>query len=320
MKAVLLTKIGKSGNLLYKSVEKQIPLKNEALVKVKFCGLNHLDLLVRQGKRLGPKIFPHILGSEIVGELENGDMVAVYPWIFCGKCLQCKSGNENICDNGGTIGRTSWGGYAEYVVVPVQNLIKIPKSLSPAKACAAILSSTTAYHLVERAKIKNNALVLVTGATGGVGTALIQLLKIRKCKVVCSSSHSRKKRFLKDLGADFVVPMDKLEREIDYVIDLMGGNVWSKGVELLAKNGTMVFCGTTLEEEGKINIGWAFSRQINILGSSGGTIKDLKAVFRLLKKGLLKPVIDSTFALKKAELALRKLENQKAFGKILLAI
>lgn len=260
--------------------------------------------------------------------MENGDTVAVYPWIFCGRCFQCKSGNENICDNGGTIGRTSWGGYAEYVAVPRQNLIKIPKGLSFSQACASILSATTAYHLINRAKIKNNALVLVTGASGGVGTAVIQLLKMRKCKVICSSSHSNKKRLLKKLGADYVVSVDKLVEEVkslyptgvEYVIDLIGGNVWSSAVEVLAKNGTMVFCATTLEEQGKINIGWAFSRQINILGSSGGTIKDLKAVLKLLQAKILQPRIDSIYSLKKASEALKKLDKQKAFGKILLEI
>ena len=92
-----------------KIVESDKPkLKNgEVLVKVAFCGFNHLDLLIRSGKRPGPKSFPHVLGSEIVGTTESGQKVAVYPWTFCGECQPCRSGHENICDNGGTIGRTS---------------------------------------------------------------------------------------------------------------------------------------------------------------------------------------------------------------------
>lgn len=338
MKAVLLTKIGIAENLIYKSIDTPHPAKNEALIKVKYCGLNHLDLLIKQGRRPGPKNFPHILGSEIVGTVESintkntavkkGDAVAVYPWTFCGKCKQCLSGNENICDNGGTLGRTNWGGYAQYIVVPIRNLIKIPKNLPLDDVCAVTLTGTTACHLIDKAKIREKSLVLVTGATGGVGTVVIQLLKDKHCKIICSTSHNSKKDLLKKLGADSVVKTEKLVREIkknypagvDYVIDIMGGNVWSNAIEVLAKNGTMVFCATTMDNMGKINIGSAFFRQINILGSYGGAIEDLEKIMKLLEINKLKPLIDSVYPLKNASVALEKLSNQKVFGKILLQI
>ncbi len=314
--------------MIYQSIDRPVPAANEALIKVKFCGLNHLDLLIQQGKRPGPKIFPHILGSEIVGTTAQGDNVIVYPWTFCGKCFQCKSGNENVCDNGGTIGRTKWGGYAEYTVVPAKNLIKIPKGLSLDQVCAATLAGTTAHHLIDRAKVKNNSSVLVAGSTGGVGTFVIQLLKNRDCKIICSTSHSSKKNLLKKLGVDHVVSTKRLAGEVrriypggvNYVVDMIGGHIWSEGVRLLAKNGTMVYCATTIDETGTVDIGSAFSRQINILGSYGGRIKDLKNVLKLLKNKILQPCIDSIYPLRKAQEALKKLDKQKAFGKILLEI
>lgn len=336
MKAVLLTKIGTVGNLIYKPIGTPHPAQNEALIKIKYCGLNHLDLLIRKGKRPGPKSFPHILGSEIVGVVEAvksknttvkiGDTVTVYPWTFCGKCKQCLSGNENICDTGGTFGRTCWGGYAQYVVVPVQNLVKIPQKLPLDKVCSITLTGTTACHLIDRAKIKERSSVLVTGATGGVGTVVIQLLKYRKCTIIAATSNKNKIKSLKELGTSKVVLTDKFKEQIrkiypagvDYVIDIMGGTVWSDAVEFLAKNGTMVFCATTLDELGTVNIGSAFSRQINILGSYGGRLQDLKEALILLKKGVIKPVIDSVYPLSRTRTALEKLENQKLFGKIML--
>ena len=123
MKAIGLTKLGKINNLKIISIDVPKPKKGEALIKILYCGINHLDLLIAQGKRVGPKTFPHILGSEIVGETKDGDKVAVLPWIFCGRCKQCKNGFENICDNGGTFGRNQNGGYAEYIAVPKKNII-----------------------------------------------------------------------------------------------------------------------------------------------------------------------------------------------------
>lgn len=338
MKAVLLTNIGLSDNLIYKSIDTPQPVKDEVLIKVKYCGLNHLDLLIKQGKRPGPKSFPHILGSEIVGEIKlvnskntavkTADIVAVYPWTFCGKCKECSKGHENICDQGGTLGRTCWGGYAEYVTASIQNLIKIPKSLSLDAVCASLLTATTAYHLLDRAQVKKGSTVLVTGATGGVGTFVIQLLKNRKCTVIDATSHKEKIKLLQALGVSEIVSTGKLKEHlrkkypggIDYVIDIMGGTVWSDSIDMLAKNGTLVFCSTTLDGLGTVNIGSAFSRQINILGSYGGSLQDLKEALILLEKGMVKPVINAVFPLLKAHEALEKLANQKAFGKIILKV
>lgn len=335
MKAIILSQLGSINNLKYGNVPRPIPKKGKALIKVYFCGLNHLDLLTVTGKRIGPKKFPHILGSEVVGKIAKinesgkfkiGEQVAVYPWIFCGKCQQCQKGRENICDLGGTIGRTTWGGYAQYVSVPVKNLVKIPVGVKISDVCALTLAGITAYHLIQRAKVKRKSKVLITGATGGVGTVALQLLKNLNCSVICTTSHEEKSKKLKHLGADHVVFTKNIILEVkklypdglEYVIDIIGGQVWSMAVEILAKNGTMVFCSTTLEEAGRVNIASAFFRQVNIFGSYGGTKKDLVAIMNLLRKGSIKPVIDSVYPLDKAQTALKRMENQKLFGKILL--
>lgn len=310
MKAVLLTGIGGVEKLKVSEVNIPEPKSNEVLIKVLFCGVNHLDVLIRSGKRPGPTSFPHILGSEIVGQAVNGDKVAVYPWTA----------------DGGTIGRTSWGGYAQFVTVPKKNLVKIPAGLKLEEVCALTLAGTTAYHLIERGKIENKSRVLVTGATGGVGTAVIQILKSKECEIICSTSHKNKTPLLKKIGAGRIVSAKNMVSEIkklypygiEYAIDLVGGSVWSEAIELLSKNGTMIFCATSKEEKGELNIGSVFSRELNILGSSGGTLENLQAVLSLLRKGILKPVIDSILPLKDAAVAHQKIENQQMFGKILL--
>lgn len=303
----------------------KVPAGN-TLVKVIYCGVNHLDTLIRSGKRPGPKTFPHILGSEIVGELESGEKVAVYPWTFCGECEQCSSGNENICDNSGTIGRTTWGGYAEYANVPSKNLIALPEDADLEKYCALALAGTTAFHLVDRAQIEKGQTVLVTGASGGVGNIVVQLLKHKGCTVIGATSHREKERSLREMGVDHVVAVEHMVEEVKKVIpggvhavvDTVGGRVWSFAVEAMGKNSTMTFCATSLDDMGQVHIGSAFSRQLNIRGSYGGTVNDTKRIFTMQKNDVIKPIIDGVFALEDVREAHRKVDMQQLVGKILL--
>ena len=245
--------------------------------------------------------------------------MAIYPWIFCGSCRQCQNGSENICENSGTFGRTRDGGYAEYVSVPVKNIVKLSNSDDSKSICASTLSAITALHMVKRAKIPDYATVLINGATGGVGTAAIQILKNKKCKLITTTSHKEKVELLARIGADEIL-LNEMPESAPYIIDAMGGKSWTRSVEILAKNGTLVFCATTLPDPGSVNIGSAFNRQVNILGSYGGSIEDLKDVIDLVRKGVIKPVIDSVYNIKETAEALKKLQEQKAFGKILVKV
>lgn len=335
MQAAVLTKLGSIDNLKIATVPIPKPKTHEALIKVSYCGLNHLDLLIIQGKRKGPDHFPHILGCEVVGTIieihdgkgfQKGDTVVVYPWTFCGKCPQCLSGNENICDKGGTIGRTQWGGFAQYVCVPIHNVINIPDTISDQSVCAATLSGVTAYHMIDRANIRNGSDVLITGATGAVGTAAIQMLKAKKCRVCATTSHPHKGQLLEKIGADIILSPVNLTQQllsvypngIEYVIDIMGGSVWSEAVNCLAKNGSIVFCATTLDGTGQIHIANAFAKQLNILGSYGGTMKDLQHILKLVEQKKLKPTVDSIVPLTEIKSAFEKMTKQKGFGKILI--
>lgn len=326
MKAVVLARIGNIKDLTYTSLPIPKPKKDEVLVKVLYCGINHLDLHIIAGTRPGPKNFPHILGSEIVGE-RDGEKVALYPWTFCGNCVSCKNGEMQICERGGTLGRTCWGGYAEYVAVPEKNIIKIPQNVSFEDICSITLAGTTAYHLIQRARIRDKSTVLVTGGTGGVGTAVIQLLKQKQCHIICATSHPNKIKELKKLSVakivlvkDMVSLLTYYPSGIDCAIDIVGGSVWSNALRLLSKNGTLVFCATSRLESGTVDIARTFSRQLNILGSYGGSLTDLKEVITLLEKGVIRPQIDSIFPLSDTKKALEKMKEQRNFGKLLLRI
>jgi len=296
--------------------------EGEALIKVTYCGVNHLDLLIREGKRQKREGFPHVLGSEIVGETEAGIEVAVYPWTFCGECASCKAEEENLCDNinvAGTIGRTRDGGYAEYVAVPQMNLEPLHDGLESEEAAAITLAGTTAIHLVNKADVEKGSTVLVTGATGGVGTIVVQLLKAQHdCEVIAATNDPEKKDQLLGLGVSQVVDTENFPKGLSYVIDIVGGDVLSAGIAALGKRGTLVHCATSREEMAQFNPQPFFAGEKNIFGSNGGTRKDLATILDLANQGVIKPVIDEIFPLSRAAEAQQKLESRKAFGKILL--
>lgn len=337
MQAVIINKLGDSEVLQIADIPLPRPRQDQVRIRVLYCGVNHLDILIRQGKRPGPSVFPHILGSEVVGIIEQttsnsnlklGQLVAVYPWTFCGKCNPCLSGTEQICNFGGTIGRTNCGGYAECMIVDTQNIALLPKEADPSKVCAGVLAGTTAVHLANQVGALSGDSVLITGGTGGVGVLLIQLLKSLGCKILATTSSPSKIEKLKEIGVDEVYDLRDFEHKIlnkypegiDRVVDILGGEIWSRALLTLKKNGTMSYCATTLDGSGEVPIGLAFSKQWNIKGSYGGSRADLQEAIRLISEEKINPVIDKILPLDQAAEAHRLIEQKEVFGKILLQI
>ena len=146
------------------------------------------------------------------------------------------------------------------------------------------------------------------------------------CTIVAVTSSVHKIERLKKIGVNTIIDTDKLLEQstilfpngFDHVIEIMGGDVWSESVKVLAKGGVMSFCSTTLDGPGAVHIGNAFAREINIHGSYGGTKKDLHVALELLQQGVLAPVIDSMVSLKNAATALEKLQSKRVFGKVIV--
>src|SRR5271167_4352480 len=161
---------------------------NEVLVRVKACALNHLDLWVRQGIPGVSFPLPHILGSDIAGEVAKigaevttvriGQKVVLAPGVTCGKCPACISGNDNRCKEFTNLGYMIDGGCAEFVRCPELNCMPYPENLDWAHAAAIPLVFQTAWHmLVNRAQLRPGEDVLVLAAGSGVGSAAIQIAK-----------------------------------------------------------------------------------------------------------------------------------------------
>lgn len=338
MKAVRFYEFGGPEVLSYEEVPKPATCFGEALVTVKAASINHIDLWVEKGSYYKPSL-PHIPGSDAAGvveEVKDGDpslagrKVMVYPVLACFHCRFCIEGNHNLCTNYKTLGAQIDGSYAEYITVPIKNLISIPERLKFEEAAALPLTFTTAYHmLVDRAKVQPNETVLVLGAGAGVGVAAIQLASFLGTNVIATSSNDEKLRKAERIGADTAinytednwvdeVMMATNNKGVDVVIDYIGTDTFAKGIKCLAKNGRLVTCGVTSGNEATLNIREVFMSQRSVLGSVAGTMRDFLAVTRLAAEGKIKPVIDSVYRLKDAKKAQERLLSRESFGKIVL--
>jgi NADPH:quinone reductase-like Zn-dependent oxidoreductase len=338
MKAVVIHEFGGPEVLRYEDVPDPRPRKDQVLVRVRACAMNHLDLWVRQ-KLPGVRL-PHILGSDIAGEivevgeyitgLKVGQRVLLAPMHFCNHCEQCVSGRQNLCPEFTVLGNGVDGGNCELIAVPVMNVIPIPDHMGFTEAASVPLVFLTAFHMLTgRAAIRPGQTVLVLGANSGVGIAAIQIAKLFSATVIATAGDDRKAELAKQLGSDYVINhyQQKIGDEarkitgkvgVDIVVEHVGAATWNESMKAMKLGGTLVTCGATSGPEAKFDLRFLFARQLALLGSYMGTMGEFHEVMKLVFSGKLKPVVDKTFALQDIRAAHEYLEQSKMFGKVVL--
>ncbi len=340
MKAVRFHQHGGLDVLKYEDAPEPKILANEVLVKVKACALNHLDVWLRGGVPGWKLEMPHIVGSDVSGEVvevgslstrvKPGDRVLLCPGVSCGQCEMCFRGLDSGCRRFTVLGVFMDGGYAEYAKVPEVNVLPIPADLSFDEAAAVPLVFLTAWHMLfTRAQLKPGEEVLVIGAGSGVGSAAIQIAKLVNARVIATAGAGWKLEKARELGADEVInhtrqsiadEVKRLTRKrgVDVVVDHVGAAVWEACFESLATYGRLVTCGMTTGADLKLNGQGLFARQKTILGSFMGGKAELLEALKFIGQRKLRAVIDSVFPLKEAAAAQQKMEGREFFGKILL--
>jgi len=308
------------------------PGPGEVRVAIRAVALNHLDLWVRRGGPAFKLQYPHRLGSDIVGTLDDGTRVVVQPGLSCGKCIQCLSGHDNLCRFYKILGENAQGGYAEQIVVPAVNIAPAPAQLDDVHAAACILPFMTAWQMiVHKARVQPGDVVLVQGAGSGIGVAAIQIAKLFGARVVTTASTADKLARGKALGADvgidytqqdFVAECKHLtdKRGVDVVIEHVGGEVFEKSVRAVRAGGRIVTCGATAGFHPQIDLRHIFFRQVEVLGSTMGSKADLLAVLGHVAAGRIQPVVHAAMPLAAAADAHRMLEERRAFGKVVLDV
>jgi NADPH:quinone reductase-like Zn-dependent oxidoreductase len=338
MKAVRIHQFGGPEVLIYEDVPDPQPRKDQVLVRVRACALNHLDVWVRKG--LPGVQLPHILGSDVageivevgeyVGEFKRAQRVLLAPMVFCGHCAKCIAGVQNQCREFAVLGNGVDGGNCELIAVPAANVIPIPDSLGFDEAASVPLVFLTAWAmLVGRAHIRPGQTVLVLGASSGVGIAAIQIAKLFRCRVITTAGDESKLAKGRELGADYGINhyQQKISEEVrkitnkegaDIVIEHVGVATWDESVKSLKRGGTLVTCGATTGPNVGIELRHLFARQLSLLGSYMGTMGEMHEVLGHLFAGRLKPVLDRTYPLSDIRAAHEHLEKSQMFGKIVV--
>ncbi len=338
MKAVRIHQFGGPEVLTYEDVPDAQPRKDQVLVRVRACSLNHLDIWVRKGL---PRVkLPHILGSDVAGEIvEVGEYVTGFkpsqrvllsPMHYCGHCVKCVSGLQNHCREFTVLGNAVDGGDCELIAATAANVIPIPDSLDFNQAASVPLVFVTAWHmLVGRAGIRPGQTVLVLGASSGVGIAAIQIAKLFHCRVITTAGDENKLARGRELGADFGINhyQQRISEEVrkitnkegvDIVLEHVGAATWDESVKSLKSGGTLVTCGATTGPIVGLNLQHLFARQLTLLGSYMGTMGELHEVLGHVFAGRLKPVLDRAFPLSEIRAAHEYLEKSQMFGKIVV--
>jgi NADPH:quinone reductase-like Zn-dependent oxidoreductase len=341
MKAVRFHTHGDPSVLRYEDAPDPALAPGDVLVRVRACAMNHLDLWGRRGMP-GVKIpLPHICGSDVAGEVVSamapdvsiGQRVMLQPGISCGRCAECLAGRDNLCRWYEVLGyRNHQGGYAEFVKVPVQNLIPLPDAIGFTQAAAFPLTFLTAWHmLMTLARVKRGEDVLVLAAGSGVGQAAIQVACMHGARVFATAGSDAKLEKARALGATETIHhyqqnvADEIKRltnkrGVDVVIEHVGEATWTGSVQSLARGGRLVTCGATTGANASLDLRTLFARHLTLHGSYMGTKGELMQAAPFFFAGQLTPVIDRTFPLADAPAAHRRLEASGQFGKIVLEV
>jgi NADPH:quinone reductase-like Zn-dependent oxidoreductase len=321
------------------------PPPGEVLIRVGGATLNRKDLfaianLTGPGIRSRPPL-PHVNGTDAwgtvaalgpgVADWQVGDRVVVYPGLFCGRCEWCLRGETSACVSYGVLGEQRWGSHADYVLVPARNLESIPRGMTAgALACAGGSWLTAWRALITVARAHAGETVLVTGASGGVGTAAIRIARLAGCRVIAIVGSTWKVSSAEQIGADAAFAGDgdiaahvrafTNGRGADVALDCVGGASWRNVIGSLAPFGRMAICGATAGDSPSISIREIYQQHRRILGAPLGSRAEFRDLVRCLASGRLEPVVHTTMTLDRIHDGLRLLESRDAFGKIAIQV
>jgi alcohol dehydrogenase len=300
---------------------------NQALVEIRACGLNYMDVFVLHGMPDLPTKMPRIPGGDIAGVVrEVGEGV---PRHWLGKRVVLFP----RFPEGGVLGEHGNGGLCELIAVDQRQLIEIPEGVSFKDAAALPIAYGTSHRMLfTRGGLKKGEKVLILGASGGVGVSCLQFAKMAGAEVYACTSGEEKARKLKALGADHVIDYAASpdfskavwaatgKRGVDVAVNFTGGDTWIPTQRCMAVNGRILTCGSTVGHLCEIDVRFVWFREIEIIGSRAYLPEDIKACLDFVAKGQLHPVVEKELPLEKAAEGVRMLEERRVFGKIIVHI
>lgn len=346
MKAVVIREHGGLDTLRLDEIERPEPQAGEALVRVRAAALNNMDVWARSGPPGGKPVFPWgspklpmITGGDVAGVVEKvgpgvtglaaGDRVVVNPILSCGRCERCLAGEQSMCAEYRVFGEHRPGGMAEYTVVPAGNLVHIPDGVAFEVAAAAPACFTTAWRgLITAGRLRAGEDLLVVGASGGVGTAAIEIGRFAGARVLALVGDERKAEKAAAMGAAPIVRtaypafservLELTGVGVHVVSDPVGAATWPESIRSLRRGGRMVICGASGGNRPDFDIREVYQRHRQIIGAPMGSVTEFRTVMDLIFRGALRPVIHAVLPLAQIREAHRIFESREHFGKIVL--
>ncbi|OBF17109.1 NAD(P)H-quinone oxidoreductase [Mycobacterium sp. ACS4331] len=315
-------------SLQWREVADVAPDRGEVLIRVAAAGLNRADLLQAAGKYPPPPGASETLGMEVSGTIAAlGDDVT--QWGI----------GEPVC------ALLAGGGYAEYVAVPVEQVMPIPDGVGVVEAAGLPEVTCTVWsNLVMTAGLRPGQLVLVHGGASGVGTNAVQVARELGARVAVTAGSQAKLDLCRELGAevlinyrdeDFVAQIKEATggAGADVILDIMGAAYLDRNLDALATDGQLVVIGMQGGVKGELNIGKLIAKRTRVIGTAlrgrpvGGALGKgaivrsvVESVWPMVSRGAVRPIIGATLPIERAGEAHRLLASGEVSGKVLLTV
>ena len=335
--------------LMLSQIKTPQPKGNDVLLEILGCGVCHSDLHILDGHfslGMGKKIdlskshkLPLTLGHEIVGkivecgekttEISIGDIVVVYPWIGCGKCDLCSSGNEHLCDTPQNLGVNVNGGFSTHIIVPHTKYLfpitNVDLNLAATYACSGL----TAFSAMKKIKAKANGKHLLIIGAGGVGLAAVKIAKvIMETKIIVADIEPSKRDAALQAGADFVIdPSEANSRQqitdlssggAIAAADFVGSDITVKfGTQCLRKLGCLVVVGLFGGSVG-LSVPMFPLKSISVVGSFVGSLSEMGELMNIVNSGAIGAIPVSTRPLAEVNECLEDLAKGNVIGRTVL--
>ena len=285
-------------------------------VRVRAASLNHHDLWALKGVALKPEQVPMILGSDAAGVTDDGREVIVHAVLGDAEV----NGDETLDPRRSLLSEIYPGTIAEFVRVPARNLVDKPAQLTWAEAACLPTAWLTAYRMLAvKSGMRSGDTVLVQGAAGGVSTALIMLGKALGFTVWVTSRDEAKRQWALSIGADQVFASgERLPRTVDAVMETVGEATWEHSLRSLRPGGRIVISGATSGQMPPAQLNRVFFLQLEIIGSTMGTLEELRDLVDLLLRTGVRPVIDRVLPMDQAAEAFAVMNEGNVHGKLVL--
>ncbi len=338
MKAVFIERFGSPENLKVREFSQPVPGPGDILVHVHAAGVCHHDVLHRAGKLPGAKagVVP---GHETAGKViavgsdvrmhMPGDRVVLYQRRFCARCRNCLRGRQDLCRALGAPSVDTEGGYAEFICVPENMGIKIPDGVdwsAAALSCCPIGTSLRAVKTV--GGMQPGDIVLINGASGGLGVHQIQIARALGGRPIAVTSSAAKTAFLESLGAEHVVVSQDLaysaevwslteKQGVDLAIDNLGSTL-PETLRCMSQGGAAVILGNVGGSAVPVTPGLLIGRRLRIAGSGMAPVDEVRQALAMLASGMIKAVVSASMKFPEASKAHAMMEARDVQGRVVL--